>query len=34
MKNYVITNAYLNTPAFESLKNSLKSAFDYFGEQA
>lgn len=34
MKNYVVTNAYLNTPAFESLKNSLKSAFDYFGEQA
>lgn len=33
MKNYVVTNAYLNTPAFESLKNSLKSAFDYFGEQ-
>lgn len=34
MKNYVITNAYLNTRAFVNLKNSLSAAFEKAGEKA
>lgn len=34
MKNYVITNAYLNTPPFLKLKSMLKKAFEELGESA
>lgn len=33
MKNYVVTNAYLNTPPFIKLKEALASAFRNFGEE-
>lgn len=33
MKNYVVTNAYLNTNAFIELKTALKNAFDELGEK-
>ncbi len=34
MKNYVVTNAYLNTEAFVNLKKSLSAAFEKAGEKA
>ena len=33
MKNYVVTNAYLNTKAFIELKTALKNAFEELGEK-